>query len=212
MMLEKLRDAEKVFLRLEEELAAPDAASDRAAYLRRMRDYKALTPIIEAYRSYRKAQAGLQEAEALLADRHETELHELAQEQLTACKSELETLETRLKILLLPHDPDDDKNVILEIRAGAGGEEAALFAATLFRMYSMFADRMHWKLEVISENETELGGYREISFMLEGEGVYAQLKYESGVHRVQRVPETETHGEDSYFHRYSGGFAGSGRG
>lgn len=150
-----------------------------------------LQPLVETYRTYLRTQQSHREAESLLSD---PEMKELAQEEWRQSKEELERLEHQLKILLLPKDPNDDKNVIVEIRAGVGGEEAALFAHSLYRMYSMFAEANHWKTEVDSVSETELGGVKEISFTIEGDGAYSRLKFESGVHRVQRVPETESGG------------------
>ena len=143
------------------------------------------------YKEYKKVKQSLADAEELMKD---PEMKELAEEEAKADREQLPKLEEELKVLLIPKDPDDDKNIICEIRGGAGGDEAALFAGTLFRMYSMYAERKHWKLEVLNENETGLGGYKEISFMISGKGAYSRLKYESGVHRVQRVPETEASG------------------
>ena len=143
------------------------------------------------YKEYKQVQQSIEEAQEMLND---PEMKELAEEELYENKEKLPKIEEELKILLIPKDPDDDKNIICEIRAGAGGDEAALFAGTLYRMYSMYAERKHWKIEVLNENETGLGGYKEISFMVTGKGVYSRLKFESGVHRVQRVPETEASG------------------
>ena len=156
-----------------------------------MKEQSDLEPIVQKYREYKNVQKELEEAKEMLNDK---ELKELAEEEMLAAKEKLPVLEEELKMLLIPKDPDDEKNVICEIRAGAGGDEAALFAGTLFRMYSMYCDRKHWKLEVLNENPTELGGYKEISFMIKGKGAYSRLKFESGVHRVQRVPETEASG------------------
>ena len=156
-----------------------------------MKEHAELEPIVQKYREYKAAQKAYEEAKEMIAD---PELKELAEEEMQKAKESMPKIEEELKILLIPKDPDDDKNVICEIRAGAGGEEAALFAATLFRMYSMYAERKHWNLEVVNENPTELGGYKEISFMITGKGAYSRLKFESGVHRVQRVPDTESSG------------------
>ena len=156
-----------------------------------MKEHEELEPIVEKYREYKKAEKQLEEAKEMLND---PELKELAEADMLDAKEKLPKIEEELKILLIPKDPDDDKNVICEIRAGTGGDEAALFAGTLFRMYSMYAERKHWKIDVLNENETGLGGYKEISFMVTGKGVYSRLKFESGGHRVQRVPDTESSG------------------
>ena len=156
-----------------------------------MKEHAELEPIVEKYREYKKTEKNMQDAKEMMND---PELKELAEMEMLEAKEKLPQIEEELKILLIPKDPDDDKNVICEIRGGAGGEEAALFAGTLYRMYSMYAERKHWKLEVLNENETGLGGYKEISFMISGKGVYSRLKFESGVHRVQRVPDTEASG------------------
>ena len=156
-----------------------------------MKEHAELEPIVEKYREYKKAEKQLEEAKEMLND---PELKELAEADMLDAKEKLPKIEEELKILLIPKDPDDDKNVICEIRAGTGGDEAALFAGTLFRMYSMYAERKHWKIDVLNENETGLGGYKEISFMVTGKGVYSRLKFERGGHRVQRVPDTESSG------------------
>lgn len=160
-----------------------------------MKEHKQLEPIIEAFREYKKAKASEEDALAMLNEGGlDKDFKELAEEELKTAKEDIERLSEELKILLLPKDPNDDRNVIVEIRGGAGGDEAALFAGSLMRMYSMYAESKRWKVEIINANETGLGGYKEVSFMIEGEGAYSRLKYESGVHRVQRVPETETSG------------------
>ena len=156
-----------------------------------MKEHAEIEEVVLKYKEYKKVKENLAEAEEMLKD---PEMKELAEEEIKNAKESLPKLEDELKILLIPKDPDDDKNIICEIRAGAGGDEAALFAGTLYRMYSMYAERKHWKIEVLNENETGLGGYKEISFMVSGKGVYSRLKFESGVHRVQRVPETEASG------------------
>ena len=156
-----------------------------------MKEHADLEPIVLKYREYKKVKQQLDEAKEMLND---PELTDLAEMDYLDCKEKLPKLEEELKLLLIPKDPDDDKNIICEIRAGTGGDEAALFAGTLFRMYSMYAERKHWKLEVLNENETGLGGYKEISFMITGKGAYSRLKFESGTHRVQRVPDTESSG------------------
>lgn len=192
-MTEKLEMAAARYDEINAKLSDPKVVSDNRLYTELMREYKNLTPLIEMYKRYKSAEKSLEDAEAVIED-DDPELRKMAQEEITAAKEELERCSDELKILLLPHDPDDDKSVIVEIRACAGGEEAALFANSMFRMYSMYAARQGWKIDVMSSNETELGGFREICFGVEGEGVYSKLKYESGVHRVQRVPETESQG------------------
>lgn len=192
-MLEKLGTAQARYDEISAKLSDPKVVSDNKLYTGLMREYKNLTPLIDVYKLYLKANSDYEDAKAALEDGDE-ELREMAQEELLSAKERMEQYTEELKILLLPRDPDDDKSVIVEIRAGAGGEEAALFANSMFRMYSMYAARQGWKIDVMSSNPTELGGYREISFGVEGESVYAKLKYESGVHRVQRVPETEAQG------------------
>ena len=156
-----------------------------------MKEHAEIEEVVLKYKEYKKTKQALEEAEEMLND---PEMKDLAEEEIYENKEKIPKLEEELKILLIPKDPDDDKNIICEIRGGAGGEEAALFAGTLFRMYSMYAERKHWKIEVLNENETGLGGYKEISFMVTGKGAYSRLKFESGVHRVQRVPETEASG------------------
>ena len=194
-MLEKLKDAELRYEKITSDLADPVVTGDNERYRRLMQEHKLLTPIIEKFRAYRRAERSAEEAEELLSDKSlDSELRGLAEADLAESREEQERLLEELKILLLPRDPNDDKNVIIEIRSGAGGEEAALFAAVLYRMYSMYAVSQGWKTEVLDANETELGGYKEISFMIEGEGAFSRLKFESGVHRVQRVPETEAQG------------------
>lgn len=192
-MFEKLKTIEGNYVALEEKLASPVAAADPAEFARLMREHKQLTPIVEAYRAYRAAEDGMEEARAMLEE-GDAELRELAESEFYACRDRCSELENELKILLLPRDPNDDKNVIVEIRGGAGGEEAALFAAVLYRMYSMYAAAAGFKMTLMNANETELGGFKEVTFMLEGDGAYSRLKFESGVHRVQRVPETEASG------------------
>ena len=192
-MLEKLAKAEENYISIESRLADPSVMSNTEEYAKLMKEYKNLTPIIEKYRSYKSTEAEKDGAFALMNE-EEGELAELAEAEYYEKKEELEKIISELKILLLPKDENDDKNVIVEIRGGAGGEEAALFASVLYRMYGMYADRMRFKIEPMNVNETELGGIKEISFMVIGEGAYSKLKFESGVHRVQRVPETESQG------------------
>ena len=193
-MLEKLKSAEEKYVEIENQLASPDIFSNQEEYTRLMKEYKALTPIIEKFREYQKVEGEMLDAREMLDEQLDADMREMVNEEFKSCQKALETLLEELKILLLPRDPNDDKNVIVEIRAGAGGEEAALFAAVLYRMYSMYAETVGFKTSIMSSNETELGGYREISFLVEGDGAYSRFKFESGVHRVQRVPETESQG------------------
>ena len=194
-MFEKLLVMSEKYQKMSRQLADPEVVSDHVKYAQLMKEYKNLTPIIETFQAYQNARKDLEEARMLLEDAsQDAELKEMAQIQLDDAKIQLEEQEQQLKILLLPKDPNDDKNVIIEIRGGAGGEEASLFANSLFRMYSMYAEAHRWKLEILNANPTELGGYKEISFSIDGDSAYSRLKYESGVHRVQRVPETESQG------------------
>ena len=190
-MLKKLAAIEAKYSQIEARLNAPETYGDPAQVTRLNQEQNELQPLVETYRAYRQAQEDKAQAEELFSD---PEMKELAQEEFRQAKSDLERLERELQLLLLPKDPNDGKNVIVELRAGVGGEEAALFAHSLFRMYSMYAERMGWKAEVNSASETELGGVKELSFTVEGQNVYSKLKFESGVHRVQRVPETESGG------------------
>ena len=192
-MTEKLEMAVARYDEINAKLSDPNTVADSKLYAELMKEYKRLTPLIDAYKRYKAAERSLEDAKTACED-DDPELRKMALEEIGLAKDELEKCSEELKILLLPHDPDDDKSVIVEIRACAGGEEAALFANSMFRMYSMYAARQGWKIDVMSSNETELGGFREIVFSVEGESVYSKLKYESGVHRVQRVPETESQG------------------
>ena len=194
-MIEKLEKAEARFVKLEESLADPEIYKEQESYAALMKERKSLAPVIEKYRAYKAAVAARDGAAELRDDAaQDSELRELAAAEFADEAKKCETLHEELKILLLPKDENDDRNVIVEIRQGAGGEEAALFAAVLYRMYTMYATARGFKTERIDANETELGGFKEISFMVEGEGAYSRLKFESGVHRVQRVPETEAQG------------------
>ncbi len=194
-MFDKLKAVEERFEEIGNELMKPEVVSDNETFKKLMKEHKQLTPIVEKFREYRAAKDAEAEAKELLdAGGLDKDFKELVEEEYNEAKAKIEVTSEELKILLLPRDPNDDKNVIVEIRGGAGGEEAALFAGSLMRMYSMYAESRRWKIEVLSANETELGGFKEVSFMIEGEGAYSRLKYESGVHRVQRVPETETQG------------------
>ncbi|MBQ8960902.1 MAG: peptide chain release factor 1 [Ruminococcus sp.] len=194
-MFEKLAVMEQKYEEISARLSEPDTVSDNKLYTQLMKDFKSMTPIIEKFREYKKAQSGFEEARELLdGGGLDKDMKELAQSELEEGKVLMEQIAEELKILLLPKDPNDDKSVIIEIRGGAGGDEASLFANSLYRMYTMYAESRGWHQEVLYANPTELGGFKEISFSIEGEGAYSRLKYESGVHRVQRVPETESQG------------------
>ncbi len=194
-MFEKLAVMEQKYEDISRKLSDPEVISDNKTYTQLMREYKNMTPIIDKYREYKAAKSAFDEAKELLDEGGlDKEFKEMAQEELETAKASVESCTQELKVLLLPKDPNDDKNVIIEIRGGAGGEEASLFANSLYRMYSMYAEARGWKQEILNANPTELGGFKEISFSVEGEGAYSRLKYESGVHRVQRVPETESQG------------------
>ncbi len=193
-MFEKLKITEENYEKMSDDLALPEVVCDNERYTKLMREHKRLTPIIEKYREYKTCEAELRDTEAMLSVKLDAEMEAMAREELSALKEKLPVLERQLQVLLLPRDPNDDKNVIIEIRGGAGGDEAALFAYVLYRMYTMYAATVGWKCEILSCNETELGGFKEVSFMVEGEGAYSRLKFESGVHRVQRVPVTESQG------------------
>ena len=190
-MFQKLDDVEKKYEDLTKKISDPEIIAAQTEWKNYMKEHADLEPIVLKYREYKKVKQQLDEAKEMLND---PELKDLAEMDYLDCKEKLPKLEEELKLLLIPKDPDDDKNIICEIRAGTGGDEAALFAGTLCRMYSMYAERKHWKLEVLNENETGLGGYKEISFMITGKGAYSRLKFESGTHRVQRVPDTESSG------------------
>ena len=194
-MFENLREAEKHYVEIGEQLMDPSVSGDPEKLKNLMKEHKNLTPVIEKYREYKTAEDNLSQAKELLDEGGlDAGMKEMAEEEMKTSKADIERITEELKILLLPKDENDDRNVIVEIRAGTGGEEAALFAHSLFRMYSMYAESKKYKIEVLNINETELGGVKEVSFMVEGEGAYSRFKVESGVHRVQRVPETETQG------------------
>ncbi|MBO3278587.1 peptide chain release factor 1 [Intestinimonas butyriciproducens] len=190
-MEEKLRALENQYAELEARLAAPETYADPARVAQLNREQRELEPVVTAYRAYERRKRDLADAEALLSD---PDMKELAQEEYTEAKADVARLEEEIRVLLLPRDPNDGKNVIVEIRAGVGGEEAALFANSLYRMYAMYAEARRWNVEVTSLSDTELGGIKEICFTIDGEEAYSRLKFESGVHRVQRVPETESGG------------------
>ena len=194
-MFERIEIFDKRYAELNRRLYEPSVAANPEEYQKIMKEIKSIEEIVLTYREYKTARQTEQDSLEILGDgAAEPELRELAQLELDEAKEKLETLSEQLKILLLPKDPNDDRNVIVEIRGGAGGEESALFSAVLFRMYTMYAEKRGYRVEVVNMNETELGGYKEISFMIEGDGAYSRFKYESGVHRVQRVPETESQG------------------
>ncbi|WP_405353385.1 peptide chain release factor 1 [Ruminococcus sp.] len=193
-MFEKIEIFDKRYSELSQRLYEPSVAADPEKFQKTMKELKSIEEIVLAYREYKQAVKSQEESLEILEESSDNDLKELAQLELEEAKSNIEELSEKLKILLLPKDPNDERNVIVEIRGGAGGEESALFSAVLFRMYSMYAEKKGYKTEIVNVNETELGGYKEISFMIEGEGAYSRFKYESGVHRVQRVPETESQG------------------
>ena len=190
-MFQKLEAVERRYDELTKLISDPEVISRNSEWQKYMKEHAEISDIVEKYREYKKVNQTMADAKEMMDDK---ELKELAEIEYYDAKENLVKIEEELKILLIPKDKDDDKNVICEIRGGAGGEEAALFAGTLFRMYSMYSEKKHWKLEVLNENETGLGGYKEISFMVTGKGAYSRLKFESGVHRVQRVPDTESSG------------------
>ena len=194
-MFENLSVFENRYEELNLKLYDPTIAADREQYAALMKEHKEITPIVEHYRALKKAEADAAGAQQLLDDPDsDKELRQMAAEELNAAREDAARIAEELKILLLPRDPNDERSVIVEIRGGAGGEEAALFAYNLYRMYTMYAEKRGWKTEIVNLNETELGGFKEVSFTIDGDGAYSRLKFESGVHRVQRVPETETQG------------------
>ena len=190
-MFDKLEEVEKRYEELNKLISDPGVIADQNSFKKYMKEQSMLTDVVEKFREYKKVKNAMDEAEELMSD---PEMKEIAEEEYYANKERIPALEEELKILLLPKDVNDDNNVIIEIRGGAGGEEAALFAYNLYRMYSMYADTNHWTVEVLDMNETGIGGIKEVSFMIKGKGAYSKLKFESGVHRVQRVPETEASG------------------
>ena len=194
MMEEKLLDIEQKFERIEARLSAPETYTNTSLYTSLAKERKELLPVVEAWRALCSARRRQSATAEMLASESDVELRALAGEELSALAEEIPALEQQVKLLLLPKDPNDERDVILEIRGGVGGEESALFAADMYRMYTMYAETRGWKIEIANLNETDLGGIKEISVIIEGEGAYSRLKYESGVHRVQRVPETETQG------------------
>lgn len=194
-MFEKLKLTEQKYESISEKVADINVINDTKLYTQLMKEYKNLTPVVQKYREYLSVESNFNEAKELLESGNlEKDFKDMLQEEYNSSKQNLERIGEELKVLLLPKDPNDEKNVIIEIRGGAGGEEASLFANSLYRMYSMYAESKGWKQEILNANPTELGGFKEISFLIQGEGAYSRLKYESGVHRVQRVPETESQG------------------
>ena len=193
-MFDKLEDLLHHFEELMNTLSEPDVANDPVRFRKLMKEQSDLTPIVDAYKEYKQSKQNIEDSLAMLEEESDEEMRELAKEELNESKARVEELENKLKILLLPKDPNDDKNVIVEIRAGAGGEEAALFAAEIYRMYVHYAESRRWKVETMEADETGIGGMKSVNFMVTGAGAYSVLKYESGVHRVQRVPETESQG------------------
>lgn len=193
-MFEQCADVCKHFEEIQAELASPDVAADQNRFRKLMKEQSDLQPLVDAYRAYLKAGSDKEEALAMLEEEKDEEMRALLKEEMAGAQDRIEHLEHELKLLLLPKDPNDDRNIMLEIRAGAGGEEAALFAAELYRMYVHYAETRRWKVEMISLSESGLGGFKEVVAMISGKGAYSRMKYESGVHRVQRVPETESGG------------------
>lgn len=193
-MFDKLQSAEARYEEISHKLGQPEVIENQEEYRNLMKEYSKMEELIQKYREYKKVSNDISEAKALLEDKLDSDFKSLVEDELKESQEKLEVLKKELQILLLPKDPNDEKNVIIEIRAGAGGEEAALFSSVLFRMYSKYAEKNNWKVEVMDKNETEIGGFKEIVFSIEGEGAYSKLKFESGVHRVQRIPTTEANG------------------
>ena len=193
-MFDKLENLLLRFEDIMQELLSPGVTDDAKRFRELMKEQANLTPIIEAYKKYKKAKQDIEDSLLMLEEESDEDMREMLKEELQNAKNDVEKLEEELKILLLPKDPNDDKNVIVEIRAGAGGDEAALFAAEIYRMYVHFAEKQHWKIELVNVDEIGIGGMKDVEFMISGNGAYSKLKYESGVHRVQRVPETESGG------------------
>lgn len=193
-MLKKLEVLEDKYRELTEKISDPEVINDQKTWQKYMKEHSDLEVIVMKYREYKDVLANIQDSKEILQEESDEELRELAKMELSEMEDQVEPLEAELKILLLPKDPNDDKNVIVEIRGGAGGDEAALFAGNLFRMYSRYAERRRWKMELLSASDTGVGGYKEVSFLIKGKGAYSRLKYESGVHRVQRIPATESGG------------------
>ncbi len=193
-MFDRIADIEKRYMELSDKVNDPDIIADNAQWRKLMKEHSDISPIVEKYREYKEVKQNIADAKEILKEESDEDMRELAKEELSENTDNLTVIEEELKILMLPKDPNDDKNVIVEIRGGAGGDEANIFAGDLFRMYSRYAERRHWKTELMNANESDAGGYREVSFMINGQGAYSRLKYESGVHRVQRIPATESSG------------------
>ncbi len=193
-MFNKLAFIEEKYEELSQKISDPEVIADIDSWRKLMKEHSDMTPIVEKYKEYKDIMKTISDAEEMLEEKPDADFEEMLREEIGDAKGKIPALEEELKILLIPKDPNDDKSVIVEIRGGTGGEEAALFAAELFRMYSMYAEKKRWKIEIMNSNATELGGYKEISFSVDGQGAYSRFKYESGVHRVQRVPETESQG------------------
>jgi len=193
-MFERLEQIEAKYEELNRALASPEIVSDSQRYQKAAKAHSELAPLVEKYREYKDLTRGIQESKAMLAEESDAEMRAYAQEELTQLEGRVQRVQEELKVLLLPKDPNDEKNVVLEIRAGTGGDEATLFAAEIFRMYARYAEGQRWRVEVLSTSESGVGGLKEVIAIIEGQGVYSRLKYESGVHRVQRVPQTETQG------------------
>ena len=193
-MLDRLQEIESKYENLGESINDPDVIANQDEWRKLMKEYSDMTPIIEKYREYKKLSEEIEDALEMLKDKLDDDFREMVKEELSENKEKIEFVKNELTILLIPKDTNDDKNVIVEIRGGAGGDEAALFAGDLFRMYSRYAERQKWKVEIMNTNENDLGGFKEISFMIKGSGAYSRLKFESGVHRVQRIPATESGG------------------
>ena len=193
-MFEKIEELERRFEEIQAELSAPEVVNDQARFRKLMKEQTDMGLIVEKYREYKKTKQTIEESLELLDSENDPEMRENIKEELSEARQQVPVIENELKILLLPKDPNDEKNVVVEIRGGAGGDEAALFAADLYRMYSKYADSKRWKIELVSVNESGIGGFKEVIFMVNGKGAYSRLKYESGVHRVQRIPVTESGG------------------
>lgn len=193
-MFDRLEELEEKYMNLSDEINKPEVIADQNRWRELMKEHSAITPIVEKYKEYKKVRDEIKDGKEMLNESLEDDFKQMVKEELKENQERIENIKEELKILLLPSDPNDDKNVIVEIRGGAGGDEAALFAGDLFRMYSRYAERSRWKTEIMSSNENDLGGYKEIVFMITGKGAYSRLKYESGVHRVQRIPSTESGG------------------
>lgn len=193
-MFDRLAEIEQRYIDLADQVNDPDIIANQTEWRRLMKEYSDLTPIVEKYREYRETKNAIAEGTELLGEKLEEDFRELVKEELSENKERFEALQKEITLLLLPKDPNDEKNVIVEIRGGAGGDEAALFAGDLYRMYARYAERRRWKTELMNTSESDLGGFKEVSFMITGKGAYSRLKYESGVHRVQRIPTTESGG------------------